>query len=164
MREMFSRLRKGTNSGMPIIAVVAVIGSLAGMGVIFQVIGGVGTETGQDHDRRELNDIGSAIENKCTDVAGNSDTSSVTSIDVSVDLKTDSELGSASGESGEGEYISELELSFSDSTETYDLPSDSCDIEWMNDTLGTGQYQFTVSQDGYSDSDNDVPIIRVEAN
>jgi len=164
---MLQRFRKGSNSGMPIIAVVAVIGALAGMGVMFQVIGGVGTETGQDHDRRELTDIGSAIENKCTDLSGDSDTSSVTSISVSVELQTDSHLGPSDEGSEEGEeYMDELDLDFegSSDTESYDLPSDSCDIEWMNETLPTGQYQFSISHEGYSDSGEDVPVIRVEAN
>lgn len=158
---MLEKFRKGSNSGMPIIAVVAVIGALAGMGVMFQVISGVGTETGQDHDRRQLSDLGSAIENKCADISSGSDATSITSIDVSVELQTDSEL--RPGDEDE-QYNDMLVLEFSDSSQSYDLPTDDCSIEIINDSIPTGQHQVQVSHDGYSDSGEDVPVIRVEAN
>jgi mevalonate kinase len=157
---MLGKYRKGSNAGMPIIAVVAVIGALAGMGVIFQVISGVGTETGQDHDRRQLTDLGSAIENKCEDLSSGSDATSITSIDVSVELQTDSELRP---EDPEEDYNSKLVLEFSDSSQSYNLPSDDCKINIVNESIPTGQHQVQVSHNGYG-NDNDDPIIKVRAN
>lgn len=159
---MLEKFRKGSNSGMPIIAVVAVIGALAGMGVMFQVISGVGTETGQDHDRRQLTALGSAIENKCTDLSSGSDATGITSIDVSVELQTDSEL--RPGDPDEEDYNDMLVLEFSDSSQSYDLPTDDCSVNIVNDSMPTGQHQVEVSHNGYSDSNDEVPVIRVVAN
>ena len=159
---MLEKFRKGSNSGMPIIAVVAVIGALAGMGVMFQVISGVGTETGQDHDRRQLSDVGSAIENKCADLSSGSDATSITSIDVSVELQTDSEL--RPGDPEEEDYNDMLVLEFSDSSQTYDLPTEDCKVNIVNESIPTGQHQVQVSQNGHFENDDDVPVIRVVAN
>lgn len=159
---MLGKYRKGSNAGMPIIAVVAVIGALAGMGVIFQVISGVGTETGQDHDRRQLTDLGSAIESKCEDLSSESDATSITSIEVSVELQTDSEL--RPGDPEEEDYNDMLVLQFSDSSQSYDLPTDGCSVNIVNESIPTGQHSVEVSHNGYSDSDEGVPVIRVVAN
>lgn len=161
---MLEKFRKGSNSGMPIIAVVAVIGALAGMGVIFQVINGVGAETGQDHDRRQLTDLGSAIENKCEDLSSGSDATSITSIDVSVELQTESELRPGNENDGGEEYNDMLVLEFTDSSESYDLPTEDCSVNIVNDSIPTGTHSVQVSHNGYSDTGNDVPVIRVVAN
>lgn len=159
--KMLREFRKGTNSGMPIIAIVAVIGSLAGMGVMFQVISGVGSQTGQDADRRQLTDLGSSIDNKCEDLSSNSDATSVTSIDVTVELKTDSTLKGIEVD-GDESLITKLKLEFSGGTDAtnYDLPSDNCDIMPSNFPLESGQHQVEVSGEANGD---DEPIIRVEA-
>lgn len=157
---MLRKFKKGSSSGMPILAIVGVVATLAGIGVIFQVIGNVGTQTGEDHDRRNLVDLGASIENKCTDVS-TEDNPSTVPITVEFVLKSDTTLKST--EADDDQYISQLYLDFSDSNRYYDLPSDTCNIEFLNesDNIGPGQYQGTVS---HVSTQGDTPEIEVVLN
>jgi len=156
---MLKKFSKGSNSGMSIRGIGPVISSLAGLGVIYQVVGTVGAETGQDHDRAELQDLGSAIENKCTDLAGTSDSTSFTAITVDTEIRSDATL-SPQGE--DGNLRLQMSYGSESDTDSYELPGDECDITiTLNDDneLGPGQYQIEVS--GEDDGSGD-PEITVE--
>lgn len=160
---MFKRLRKGSNSGMPILAIVAVIGTLAGIGVIFQVVGSVGSQTGQDHDKRELVELGSAVENKCEDISGDTDSESVIPISIEIELRSS---GSILKEEDQ------FRLAYNSSSETYSIPNESCTVVMCipgedckadpQESLTTGEYTVEISHTGESESEN-LPKIKVEA-
>ena len=146
---MFKKFSKGSNSGMPILAVVAVMTTLAGMGVIYQVVGSIGSQTGQDHDRRELTELGSAIENKCTDLSGTSDTTSVVAISVEVQINSDATLK---------EEGNQLKMQYGGEDEdTYTLP-DSCDINVNFGELESGNHQIEVSGDKNGNNDPEITV------
>lgn len=161
---MFNRFSKGSNSGMPILAIVAVIGTLAGIGVIYQVVGSVGSQTGQDHDVRELVELGSAVENKCEDISGDTSSESVTPISIDIDLRSS------------GSIVKERDqfrLSYEGSSdETYSIPNESCAVvmcmpgedceEEPGESLNTGSYTVEISHDGETDEEN-LPKIVVDA-
>ena len=134
---------------MPILAVVAVMTTLAGMGVIYQVVGSIGSQTGQDHDRRELTELGSAIENKCTDLSGTSDTTSVVPISVEVQINSDATLK---------EEGNQLKMQYGGEDEdTYTLP-DSCDINVNFGELESGNHQIEVSGDKNGNNDPEITV------
>lgn len=150
---MLGKSEKGSNAGMPIMAIVAAICTLAGIAVIFQVVGSVGSQTGQDHDLRELVDLGAADENKCQDVAGDAETESVTAISVDVDIRSAAEIIKT-----ESQFI----LDYDDgSDETFRVPNESCTVVMENDTLSTGSYTVQIEHTG--ESDEGLPKIVVEA-
>jgi hypothetical protein len=150
---MLGKSEKGSNAGMPIMAIVAAICTLAGIAVIFQVVGSVGSQTGQDHDLRELVDLGAAVENKCQDVAGDAETESVTAISVDVDIRSAAEINKT-----ESQFI----LDYDDgSDETFRVPNESCTVVMENDTLSTGSYTVQIEHTG--ESDEGLPKIVVEA-
>lgn len=150
---MLKRSEKGSSSGMPIMAVVAAICTLAGIAVIFQVVGSVGSQTGQDHDLRELVDLGAAVENKCQDVAGEAETESVTAISLDIDIRSAAVLNKT-----ESQFI----LDYDDNgEETFRIPNESCTVEMSNDSLSTGSYNVHIEHTG--ESDEGLPKIVVEA-
>lgn len=136
---MLYKFRKGNKAGMPILIIVAVMTTLVGTGVIYQVVNSIGGQTGQDHDARELSELGSAIENKCTDLTGTSDTTSVTAISVDVDINSGATLSRKDDE---------LQLDYSgEGADSYGLPED-CTVNvnfGQNGNLSTGNHQVEVS-------------------
>lgn len=159
---MSKRFRKGSSEGMPILAIVGVVATLAGLGVIFQVIGNVSNQTGEDYDRRELFDLGASIENKCADVSSETSDSSVTPITVGVEIRSDVQIKSTPADNND--FIDSLYLDFEQDETTYNLPADTCDINYMNesDTIDAGQYQAVVEHTG--SGSNDKPNIKVVLN
>lgn len=139
---------------MPILAIVGVICTLAGIAVIFQVVGSVGSQTGQDHDKRQLVELGSAVENKCMDLAGDTNSQSVIPISKDIELRANTEL-----QKEEGQFSLETE---SEIVDTYSIPNESCQVNMDTSPLDTGEYNIQISHNG--ENDEGLPIIQVEVN
>lgn len=142
---------KGSSPGMPILAVVGVLCTLAGIGIIFNVTQGLGTKTAEDHDNRELVDLGNAINNKCLDVSGESSTTSVTGISVDFELRNSENLRKENGK---------LKVDSPDGTIEYSIPTDTCNINLLNDSIDIGQYTMSIT---HEDGTENPPEINVEA-
>lgn len=151
VKRLLSTKSKGSSPGMPILAVVGVLCTLAGIGIIFNVTQGLGTKTAEDHDHRELVDLGNAINNKCLDVSGESSTTSVTGITVDFELRNSESLEKEDGE---------LKLQTADGPVSYGIHTDTCDINLLNDSIDIGTYTMSVT---YEDGTENPPVINVEA-
>lgn len=151
---MLQKYRKGSNSGMPILAIVAVVCTLAGLAVIFQVVGSVGSQTGQDHDKRQLVDLGAAVENKCQDISGDTNSQSVIPISKDIELRANTEL-----EKEEDQFILRTENQVID---TYSIPNESCEVNMDASPLSTGSYNVQISHNG--ENGEGLPKIQIEVN
>lgn len=151
VKNLLSTESKGSSPGMPILAVVGVLCTLAGIGIIFNVTQSLGTKTAEDHDHRELVDLGNAINNKCTDVSGESSTTSVTGITVDFELRNSESLRKEDGK---------LKADSPDGTISYDIYTDTCNINLLNDSIDIGTYTMSIT---YEDGTENPPVINVEA-
>lgn len=132
------KFNKGSTEGMPILAVVGVIATLAGLSVIFGMIGSVSSQTGSNHDQKQLNNLASSINNKCLDIAGDSGTSSSTAMTVDIELRRANQFNATGNQ---------LRISFPESGDyTESLSDEKCSYNFVGFPVDGGQYTVTVSQ------------------
>lgn len=139
---------------MPILSIVAVICTLVGIGVIFQVVGSVGSQTGQDHDKRQLVDLGAAVENKCQDISGDTNSESVIPISKDIELRANTELVK-----DENQFTLRTD---NEVVDTYSIPNESCEVNMDDSPLSTGSYNVQISHNG--ENGEGLPKIEIEVN